>query len=152
LHPTRAAAERQLKGLQSQISAEARRAVQTAKLDLDQARRTVAQLDQQNTAARTTVSTDDQADVQLRELDRDAKAKAAVYEAFLTRAREITERQQLDTTNIRVISPATPPSVRSWPPRGVVMAGGGLAGGAALGILLALGLGFLADSRRLPKS
>jgi uncharacterized protein involved in exopolysaccharide biosynthesis len=149
LHPTRASAERQLGGLQQQISAEAARAVQTAKLELDQARSTVAELEVQTGAARNTVAMDGQAQVQLRDLERDAKAKADVYQAFLTRAREITERQQIDTTNIRIISPATPPATRSWPPRAVVTLGAGGAGGAALGIALALGFGFLAAARQL---
>lgn len=148
LHPTRASADRQLAGLQQQIAAEAQRAVQTARLDLDQAQRNVAELDAQTKAARNTVASDGQAQVKLNELERDAKAKSDVYEAFLTRAREITARQELNTTNIRVISPPTPPSVRSWPPRGVVTAGIGGVAGTVLGLALALGLGFLAAFRR----
>lgn len=151
LHPNRGSGERQLAGLQAQIDAEAARYVQSIGLDLEQARRTVAELETNIEAARNTVATDDTASVQLRALERDAKAKSDVYEAFLTRASEITERQQLDTTNIRVISPATPPAQRSWPPRGYVMAGAGAFGGVALGIALALGLGFLAAARQLRK-
>ncbi|MEO7222417.1 MAG: GumC family protein [Devosia sp.] len=149
LHPNRGSGERQLAGLQAQINAEAARYVQSIGLDLDQARRTVAQLETNIESARNTVAIDDTASVQLRDLERDAKAKSAVYEAFLNRASEITERQDLDTTNIRVISPATPPGQRSWPPRGYVVAGAGAFGGVALGIALALGLGFLAAARRL---
>ena len=151
LHPNRASGERQLAGLQQQIAAEASRAVQTAKLELDQAKRTVAELGTQTDAARTTVAADDQAQVQLRELDRDAKAKAAVYEAFLARAKEVAEQQQIDTTNVRVITAATPPGARSWPPRSVITAGMGAGAGGALGIALALGLGFLGELRRLKK-
>ncbi len=151
LHPNRGSGERQLAGLQAQINAEAARYVQSIGLDLDQARRTVAQLETNIEGARNTVATDDTASVQLRDLERDAKAKSAVYEAFLNRASEITERQTLDTTNIRVISPATPPGARSWPPRGYVVAGAGAFGGVALGIALALGLGFLAAARQLRK-
>jgi uncharacterized protein involved in exopolysaccharide biosynthesis len=149
LHPTRATAERQLKGLQGQIALEASRAVQAAKSDLVQAQRTVAQLTEQAAAARTTVSVDDAAEVELNNLVRDAKARSDVYEAFLTRAREMTEREQLDTTNVRVISPATPPMVRSWPPRGVVTASLGAGAGLGLGIALALGVGWLGAVRRL---
>lgn len=151
LHPSRATGERQLAGLNSQIEAEANRYVQSIRLELDQARGTVAQLQEQVNAARAVVATDGESQVELRELERDAKAKSDVYEAFLTRAREITERQQLDTTNIRVISPATPPGSRSWPPRGYLVAGAGGVGGAGLGIAVALGLGFLAAARGLKK-
>jgi succinoglycan biosynthesis transport protein ExoP len=151
LHPNRGSGERQLAGLQAQINAEAARYIQSIGLDLDQARRTVAQLETNNEAARNTVASDGTASVQLRDLERDAKARSEVYEAFLTRASEITERQQLDTTNIRVISPATPPAQRSWPPRGYIVAGAGAFGGGALGVALALGLGFLATARQLRK-
>ncbi len=149
LHPARATAERQLAGLAQQIAEETRRAVQAARLELEQARGTLAELETQARTARDTVASDGQALVQLRELERDAKAKSEVYEAFLTRAGEVAGREQLDTTNVRVISPATPPGARSWPPKMMVSAGlGGFAGGA-LGIALALGLGFLAETRRL---
>jgi uncharacterized protein involved in exopolysaccharide biosynthesis len=152
LHPNRGSGERQLAGLQAQIDAESARYVQAIQLDVEQARRTVAQLEAEAETARGDVATDGTAMVQLRDLERDAKAKSDVYEAYLARTREIAERQQLDTTNIRVISPATPPSLRSWPPRGYMVAGAGGVGGAALGIALALGLGFLAATRKLRKA
>lgn len=152
LHPNRVTSNRQIAGLEAQISAEAARYVQSVKLELDQARSSLALLQEQAQAARTTVGADGEAQVQLRELERDAKAKGDVYEAFLTRAREITERQDLNTTNIRVISPATPPGTRSFPPRGYVVAGLGGAAGVGLGIALALGLGFLGAMRALRKS
>jgi uncharacterized protein involved in exopolysaccharide biosynthesis len=151
LHPNRGSGERQLAGLRAQIEAEAARYVQSIKLDLAQARGTVAQLEADADAARATVAVDGAALVELRDLERDAKAKSDVYEAFLQRTSEITERQQLDTTNIRVISKATPPAQRSWPPKGYVVAGAGTIGGIALGVAVALGLGFLAATRQLRK-
>lgn len=151
LHPNRGSGDRQLAGLRAQIEAEAARYVQSVKLDLAQARGTVTQLEADADAARATVAVDGAALVQLRDLERDAKAKSDVYEAFLQRTSEITERQQLDTTNIRVISPATPPAQRSWPPKGYVVAGAGTIGGIGLGVAIALGLGFLAAARQLRK-
>ena len=149
LHPNRVSGNQQLAGIQAQIDAEAARYVQSLRAEVVQARGTVQQLQEQTDAARSSVATDGDSQVELRELERDARAKSEVYEAFLTRAREITERQQLDTTNIRVISPATPPGARSWPPRGYVVAGAGGFAGLALGVALALGLGFLAAFRKL---
>lgn len=149
LHPARATTERQLAGLAQQIADETQRAVQAARLAVKQARGTLAQLQVQAQAARVTVATDGEALVQLRDLERDAKAKSDIYEAFLARAGEVNERERIDTTNVRIISPPTPPGARSWPPKVMVGAGlGGFAGGA-LGIALALGLGFLAETKRL---
>ena len=48
--------------------------------------------------------------VTLRELERDATAKRAVYESYLLRARETGEQKDVNTANISVISEAT----RRW--------------------------------------
>jgi uncharacterized protein involved in exopolysaccharide biosynthesis len=60
-----------------------------------------------------------------RELEREVEASRAVYEAFLVRARETQEQERIDTANIRVISDAQAPIERSFPPRRLVMLGGG---------------------------
>jgi len=57
----------------------------------------------------------------------------AVYEAFLVRARETGEQEQLDTKNIRIISRAETPLKRSSPPSSVVVALAALVLGAAAG-------------------
>jgi uncharacterized protein involved in exopolysaccharide biosynthesis len=97
---------------------------------------------------KSNVFSDNEAQVQLRDLERDARAKAAIYETHLARAQQITERQQIDTTNVRVISRALPPNARSWPPRTVVLVAGGGFLGIILGISLALALGLWRYIRR----
>jgi uncharacterized protein involved in exopolysaccharide biosynthesis len=92
------------------------------------------------------VFSDDDAQVELRQLERASASKVAIYEAYLTRAQEITERSQIDTTNIRVISPAIAPISRSYPPRTIVLAGGGLFGGLLAGLGLAALAGFALHS------
>jgi len=72
--------------------------------------------------------------VKLRELEREGEASRAVYEAFLVRARETQEQEQLDTTNVRVISEAQMPFERSWPPRRLVIVAASLAAGFAGGL------------------
>ena len=47
--------------------------------------------------------------VTLRELEREAAAKRAVYEAYLLRAKETGEQRDINTANMSVISPAFPP-------------------------------------------
>ena len=54
------------------------------------------------------------------------------------RARETGEQQTIDTTNARVISNATPPRDKSWPPRGILLMAalvGGLGTGAGVGLM-----------------
>ena len=83
-------------------------------------------------------------------LQREADSRAAIYEAYLTRAKEIAEREQIDTTNIRVISAPMVPPTRSFPPPTVQLVGLGAAAGLALGALAALVLGLVGERRRFP--
>ena len=52
----------------------------------------------------------------MRELQHDAQASRDIYQAFLVRARETGEQEQVDTKNIRVLSKADLPQRRSSPP------------------------------------
>jgi uncharacterized protein involved in exopolysaccharide biosynthesis len=101
-------------------------------------------------ALKNNVFTDSESQVALRELERDAASRRAVYESFLSRSRQITEREQIDTTNVQVISTAVPPKGRSWPPRTPLMAGLGAFAGFALGMLLAIAMGIVRDMRQPP--
>ena len=74
--------------------------------------------------------------------------KAALYETFLSRSQEITQRQQIDTSNIRVISRAVPPKSRSWPPRTMILLAAGAFAGLVLGVGAALALGLFGYLRR----
>jgi succinoglycan biosynthesis transport protein ExoP len=79
-----------------------------------------------------------QASVRLRELERELEASRGIYQAFLVRARETGEQQAIDSTNARVISKATPPRDKSWPPRGILLVVallGGLGIGAGVGLM-----------------
>ena len=47
--------------------------------------------------------------LKLLELERDAQVKQAVYEAFLTRAKQLGEQAGLKQNNVTIVSPASPP-------------------------------------------
>lgn len=138
----------QLAGLEQQITLETGRIMRAAKVDLDQATAVVEALNAQASTARSALSLDNDAQVKLNDLERDMAAKVSIYQTFLTRSAETTQRQQLDTTNIRVISTAIPPLRRSWPPRTMLLAAGGAFGGCVLGIGLAFMAGYLGEWRR----
>ncbi|SFB17774.1 Uncharacterized protein involved in exopolysaccharide biosynthesis [Rhizobium sp. NFR07] len=150
-HPRLIALQSEEAAVENAIAAEANRILETVKTEADEARSTLSQLRGRADAERSTVFNDNDAQVRLRELERDARARAAVYETYLSRTRQINERQQINATNVRVISPPVPPKSKSWPPRTVILLAGGAAGGFALGTALALALGLsghLRDARR----
>jgi len=150
-HPRLISLQSEKAALEKAIADEANRILETAKTDADQARSTLASLRGKADAERSTVYTNNDAQVRLRELERDARAKAAVYETYLGRTHQITEQQQIDTSNVRVISPPVPPKTKSWPPRTIILLAAGAIGGFMLGTGLALllgGLGHLAQARR----
>lgn len=149
-HPTIVALQAQVDAANGQMQAELDRVINSAQATLTEAKASLAALQSSAADLEGEVFSDNASQVALRELERDAASKTAIYESFLSRARQMTEREQIDTTNVRVISTAVPPPARSWPPRTViVMAIGGVAG-LALGMLLAMGLGMARDMRRPP--
>jgi len=130
------------------IKAETERLRRAARIEVDQARRALDTLSGETKALRGSVSVDDQALVKLRELEREATARTALYQTFLTRAGETAQRQQIDATDVRVITPATAPSRPSWPPRPIVAAGAGMVLGLLFAASVLAGRGYLRAIRR----
>lgn len=149
-HPTIVRLKTEFETVNSQLRAEFSRTVGTAKANLDKAKASLASLSARMNDLRGNVFSDSESEVALRELERDAASKRAVYESFLSRARQIAEREQIDTTNVQVISTAVPPQRRSWPPRTPLVAGAGAFAGFALGMLLAIAMGIMRDMRQPP--
>jgi len=140
-HPRISAMRPQLEAIQAQINAEQNRILTAARSELAQAEAALmAQQNQANTM-KSVVFGDNDALVQLRQLEREAESKSTIYQAFMARAKEIAERQQINTTNVRVISPPTIPKTRSYPPRTLYLTAGGLLGGFVLGCMVAMILG-----------
>lgn len=150
-HPSIVKLNTELAAANAQLDAEVGRIVGAAKVTLDEAKAALAALEAKASEIKTNVFSDNEALVTLRELERDATSKSTIYEAFLSRARQVTEREQLDSTNVRVISTAVPPAARSWPPRTVVMLGVGGVLGFIVGMLLAVVLGAMRDLRQPPR-
>jgi uncharacterized protein involved in exopolysaccharide biosynthesis len=147
-HPTIVKLNTELAAAQAELGAELGRIVAAAKVTLDEAKAGLQALTDRADALKTNVFSDNEALVALRELERDATSKTTIYEAFLSRAKQVAEREQIDTTNVRVISTAVPPAARSWPPRSVVMVGAGAAGGFVFAMLIAVILGIRRDMRQ----
>ncbi|MFD9902158.1 GumC family protein [Mesorhizobium sp. UC22_110] len=149
-HPTIVRLKTELVTVDSQLRAEYARTVDQAKVNLSRTKASLASLNAKMNDLKGRVFADNESEVALRELLRDATSKTAIYESFLSRARQITEREQIDTTNVQVISTAVPPNKRSWPPSTTILVGAGAVGGFGLGMLLAIAWGILRDMRRPP--
>lgn len=147
-HPTIVRLKTELETVGSQLRSEYARTVDQAKVNLNRTKASLASLNAKMNELKGKVFADNESEVALRELLRDAASKTAIYESFLSRARQITEREQIDTTNVQVISTAVPPSKRSWPPSTSIMIGAGAVAGFALGMLLAIAWGIIRDMRR----
>lgn len=84
-----------------------------------------------------------EAETKLRQLESEAQAIRAMFDASLARARELEQQGKIQTSNSRLLSEATPPFRPTKPPLPIV-----LAAAALFGACLGLGLGYLLD--RLP--
>jgi succinoglycan biosynthesis transport protein ExoP len=76
--------------------------------------------------------------VQLRELQRESETYRNLYQTFMQRYQETLQQQSFPITEARVITAATPPSVASYPKRGMVLALSimlGVMAGSAMGAL-----------------
>ena len=128
--------------LTTAMDREARRIVDLARADLAREQAAYNMLRGKADEEQANVFTDNAAQVQLRDLEREARSRAAIYETYLARTQQITEREKIDTTNVRIISRPVPPAARAWPPRTIFLLAAGAFAGMALGVGLALGFGF----------
>ncbi|TRC89990.1 succinoglycan biosynthesis protein exop [Mesorhizobium sp. WSM4303] len=137
-HPEYQALNAQLDGARERIAGELRRIASSLQVDLKRS----VQLEQDlasRLAQAKVQSGDVNSDlVSLREYERDATAKRSVYEQYLLRAKETGEQQNINTTNINVLTKAQPPLEPNGPSRAVIALAGlllGLASGIGLGAM-----------------
>ncbi|MEM6460474.1 MAG: GumC family protein [Pseudomonadota bacterium] len=142
-HPQRIAANKALDTIRSEIRNELRRIVEATQTEL----RRIIQSEQQlasDLAILKSKQIATSADlVSLRELEREANATTQIYESFLRRARETREKQDLNTSNIQIVSEATPALKPTGPSRKIIAAGGMFAG-----FVIGVGITLLAGAYR----
>ncbi|MGD0565188.1 MAG: Wzz/FepE/Etk N-terminal domain-containing protein [Roseiarcus sp.] len=125
------------------VDAEVMRFAQSQRIEYESAKQLEASLSRQLDELKTQSNANGQSSVGLRDLEREADAARSVYELFVTRSREAGEIQQVEPTRSRIISLATAPKSRAFPPSGALMATAGLLLGLGLGVA-----GSLARERR----
>ncbi|UGV25002.1 chain-length determining protein [Rhodopseudomonas boonkerdii] len=136
-HPLLQAARAQVRDAQAAIKSEVRLIAQAVRNAAASERTNVQNLQARFDTLKTLSQTNEKAIVPLRELERKADSDRAIYENFLAKAKTASEQQVIDTTNARLISRASPPDRKSWPPSMIIMAAA-LFGGLFLGIVAAL--------------
>lgn len=120
-----------------------------ATVRLDDAKR--AEADQRATYDRLAqqVSRENQARVQLKDLEIDANTSKTLYENFLNSYKAMTQQASFPVAEARVLSPATPPRTKS-DPKTVLVLLLSLVGGGSLGLALALLRELTDDVFRMP--
>jgi uncharacterized protein involved in exopolysaccharide biosynthesis len=137
-HPNVVRAQGQVNSVSRSITTMANRLRTSAKLQYDTA---VADYNAAVSSVKTlttTAQSNDTAQVQLRQLERDSESSRAVYEDALLRSRQTRAQEQINTANVQVISQATAPIQKRFPPRLTVLVPLAIAIGLALGAGLSL--------------
>jgi exopolysaccharide transport family protein len=139
-HPLVANVRAQRRDTQRLINEEIQRILQSTRHDYGVARSREVSLQQSFDQLQGVSSSSGQAQVRLRELQREAEANRTLYESYLARYKETTAQESLEMPDSHVVTKAGIPIGPSWPKTGFV-----------LGLALTLGLGvgcvlaFLAD-------
>ncbi len=148
-HPVVADQNAQIREIERTIAREKARIIDSTIKELDRAVAAEAAIRRELDRLKSETALNDRALIGVRELERDVEAQRTVYESYLRRTRETGQQGRLDTTNMRVISAATPPLGRSWPPSPKLMLPVALLLGLFLGTALAL---LLPAKRRVERS
>jgi polysaccharide biosynthesis transport protein len=139
-HPLVANVHAQSRDTQRLISEEIQRILQSTRHDYDVARSREASLQQSFDQLQGVSSSSGQAQVRLRELQREAEANRTLYESYLARYKETTAQESLEMPDSHVVTKASVPIAASWPKTWLVL---GLA--LTLGVGIGFVLAFLAD-------
>lgn len=108
-HPALARLNAQLEEVRRNIRAEAERIVEAARSDWESAKEQEAATEREVRALETKALEQSQQALQIRQLEREAQASRALYENFLSRLKETSEQDKLQSADARILSPAEPP-------------------------------------------
>jgi len=114
-HPKVVNVRSERRDLARQIEREARRIVSNLQNEYEISQRRVVSLEQSLQELQQQSMAASSTSVKLRELELQASADRAIYEAFLNRFKETSQQETLQTSDTRVISAAIPPFFASYP-------------------------------------
>ncbi len=149
-HPALVEVRAQLSNTRRLISQETSRISQSAASELTVARENEQMLSREFEALTGRSQTDNGSLIELRDLERDVDAARKLYEAFLNRAKQTAEQEQIATPGARILAPAAEPLNASYPPALLVLLIA-LVCGAGIGSTAALVSEQLDDTIRSPE-
>jgi exopolysaccharide transport family protein len=149
-HPAMLEIDRQYQSLEEQIQLEVRRIISSVEDEARIAQQAVASIDETLNQQQATLAEQNIGEVSLRERTRDAEASRQLYEALLTRYREIAAQSGIEQPDARIVSRASIPTKPSSPKPALNLIIGLLLG-AALGALAVLIVEMLEQSFRTPE-
>lgn len=139
-HPSVANVRAQRRDTQKLINEEIRRILESTRHDYDVARSRETSLQQSLDQLQGVSTSSGQAQVRLRELQREAEANRTQYESYLARSKETTAQESLEMPDSRIVTKASVP-IRPSSPKTLPILGLALMLGLGAGSVLA----FLAD-------
>ena len=142
-HPSVIAVRAQASDLRRQIDREIARVVEGIRNDYQVAKSRESALEAELATLQKRSEGLSQADVKLRELERDVQSDRALYEQFLSRAKETGQQQSLQIAEARIASPALTP-IKPERPAALLL----LTAAATLGLLLGIGLVLILEQLR----
>jgi polysaccharide biosynthesis transport protein len=114
-HPKIRSMRSELHDVRAMITSETKKILQSLTLDAERAERRVTELNKALSQVRGENDQQNQADVQLRELQRESEAKRSIYTTLLGRAEEIAIQDGFKAADARIVAAAIPPSFPSSP-------------------------------------
>lgn len=146
-HPAMIKARAELADLRSSIEREVRKIAQSLKNEVGVAQARVSTLQQSLNSLESKNNTQNQAEIRLRELEREANANRLLYENFLNRFKETNSQEDLQQADARIISRAEVPVDPSAPKKQLIIAVA-FVGSIFLGVVLVFVLEQLDNSFR----
>lgn len=139
-HARLGALDGRLETIRASMRQEAERITETLANEYDVAQSKEQELADQVRALERQVQAQDEKEIELRQLQREADAARLIYESFLGRLKETTQQETLEEADAILLSPAEAPGGADSVRASLIAAGGGLAGA-----MLAFGLVLLLD-------
>jgi len=138
-HPRMVGLRAELEGIRAKINSEIEKVAASLANDVEATQASVRTMERSLEGMRQQANVAGEAEVRLRELEREAEANRTLYEAFLSRFKRESDQDRMQRANARVISQADALPGKSYPRDFLVIilvAGLSLAGAVALVFLL----------------